>query len=340
MKYRVLVLTHQDIEVPDSVDGFSDKEIVVWRTEYDVLTALAHLGHEGLLIGGADGMAAIRQALLDWKPHIVFNLLEEFRGRGIYVPYLLGYCELMGQPFTGCNPAGLLLTDNKALTKKILRYHRIPVPAFLLVARGRRVRRPQRLGFPLIVKSNTAHGSVGIAQASVVNSEEELVDRVAFVHESLQTDAIVEQYIEGREIYVALIGNRRLTTFPIRELGLESMPEGTHRIATQKVKWDLDYRDKHRIKCRIAERLPDGLADRVFSLCKRVYRILNINGYARMDLRLTDAGRVYVLEPNPNPDLALDDDFAEAAEAGGMPYDRLIQRIINLGLKFHVRSAP
>ena len=326
MKLRVLVLTHQSIELPRRVKGS-------WKTEHHVISAIRRLKHDTKLLGNVEEVAAIRTTLFEWKPHITFNLMEEFRGEGIYVPYVLGYLQLMRQPFTGCNPTGLLLADDKVLAKKLLRYHRIPAPDFTFFPRGRAIRRPRRLPFPLIVKSSTEHGSAGIAQASLVTSDEKLTERVKFIHTQLGTDAVAEQYIEGRELYLGIIGNRRLQTFPVWEMRFENLPDNTPRIATERVKWNLEYQKKHGIKTGRAKDLPDAVADRIAKLCKRVYRILGLSGYARMDFRLTDDGRIFLLEPNPNPDLARDEDFAESAKAVGMGYDKLIDRVLKLGLR-------
>ena len=334
MKLRVLILSHQDFELPDDISKLSDKGIAPWKTDYDVVTALEELGHEARTLGAINDVASVRKTLQEWKPHIVFNLLEEFRGEGFYVPYLLGYLQLARQPFTGCNPSSLLLADNKSMTKKILRYHRIPVPDFAVFPLGRKIRRPKRLSFPLIVKSTIEHGSVGISQASIVNSDEKLEERVHFVHTNIQTGAVAEQYIEGRELYVGVLGNRRLETFPIWEMVFENLPEGTVPIATAKVKWDSEYQQRGGIKTGAAKDLPDDAKNRLRRISKRVYRILGLNGYARMDFRLTEDGKVYLLEPNPNPDLAYDDEFASAAKAAGMDYEALIQRILNLGRRY------
>ena len=333
MKLRVLVLTHQKIELPGSVKGLSEKEIAPWKTEYHVVNALKRLKHETTLLGGVDDFAAIRTTLFDWKPHITFNLLEEFRGEGIYVPYLLGYLQLMHQPFTGCHPTGLQVADDKVLAKKLLRYHRIPAPDFAVFQRGRAIRRPRRLAFPLFVKSSTEHGSAGIAQASLVTNDEKLAERVQFIHEQIGTDAVAEEYIEGRELYLGVIGDQRLQTFPVWEMRFEKLPDGTPRIATERIKWNLEYQKKHGIKTGAAKNLPDGVAARIVKLSKRVYRILGLTGYARMDFRLAEDGKLFLLEPNPNPDLARDEDFAESAKAVGMGYDRLIQRILRLGMQ-------
>jgi len=338
-RLRVLVLVHKDFVPPENIDGLSDKQVAPFKTEYDVVTALEHLGHEIRILGVVDELAVIRYALHNFKPHIVFNLLEEFRGEGIYVPYILGYFELMRVPFTGCNPSGLMLADRKVTVKKILRYHRIPVPDFATFPLGRRVKRPPRLGFPLIVKSSTEHGSVGIAQASVVWSDEKLAERVAFIHDSIGTDAIGEEYVDGREIYQGILGNQRLVLLPLWEMHFSKLAEGAPKIATEKVKWDLDYRDKIGLSTTRVKDLLPGIEAQLVRLCKRVYRILGLNGYARMDIRLTSDGRLYLLEANPNPDLAYDEDFAEAANAIGIEYPALVQKILNLGMRYHKGRA-
>lgn len=335
---RVLVLTHQRVELPESVKGLTQKDKAPWKTEYDVVTALKKLGHETKLLGGARELADIRTTLSEWKPNITFNLMEEFRGEGIYVPYVLGYLQLMRQPFTGCNPIGLQLADDKALTKKLLRYHRIPAPDFAVFSRDRKIRRPRRLSFPLIVKSSSEHGSMGIAQASLVTNDEKLAERVEFIHGQLRTDAMAEEYIEGRELYAGVLGNQRLETFPVWEMRFENLAEGAPRIATERIKWDLDYQKKRGIKTGAAKGLSEGTAERVWKLSRRVYRILGLNGYARMDFRLTEDGRLSLLEPNPNPDLAKDEDFAQSAKAAGIPYEQLVRRILNLGFRRRLRG--
>lgn len=328
------MMTHQAVDLPDTLDGYPASEIAEWKTEFDVTRALERLGHSCRLIGGFDEVSVIRRTLHDYKPHIVFNLLEEFRGEGVYVPFILGYLQLRRYPVTGCNPNGLMLADDKVLCKKILRYHRIPVPDFARVRHGRVTRRPRRLEFPLIVKSTSVHGSVGIAQASIVTSDEKLKERVDFIHDQIGTDALIERYVDGRELYQGVIGNRRLEVFPPWEMRFDRLPDAAPKIATEKVKWDLAYQKKTGITTGAAQNLPSAIVDRMGRMCKRVYRILGLTGYARMDFRLTEGGELFLLEPNPNPDLARDEDFAVSAESGGLDYDRLIQRVTNLGIRY------
>ncbi|MCB9849774.1 MAG: ATP-grasp domain-containing protein [Phycisphaerales bacterium] len=337
-KFRVVALMHEDFIPPEDLSGMSDREVAMLRTEYDVVTALEDLGHDVTILGVSDDIAPIRKTVVEKKPHIIFNLLEEFRGKGIYVPYVLGFLELMGSAYTGCNPSSLILATRKVTAKKILRYHRIATPAFVVFHRGKRVQRPAKLPFPLIVKSTMEHGSVGIAQASVVTSDEKLADRVAYVHEQVGTDAIAEQFITGRELYVGMIGNHRVQTFPLWEMHFDKVADGVHRIASESVKWNASYRKRHGITTGEAGDLPEGAADRIIHICKRVYRLLGLNGYARMDLRLADNGTVYLLEPNPNPDLAHDDDFSLSAQSGGMTYEELIQKLIGLGRRYRAND--
>jgi D-alanine-D-alanine ligase len=196
------------------------------------------------------------------------------------------------------------------------------------------VRRPRRLHFPLFVKSVTEEGSWGIARASLVQDDERLRERVEFVHRQIGTAAIAEEFIEGRELYVGLIGNQRLTTFPIWELRFTKTAADVPLIATGKVKWDMAYQEKLGVKTDAAVNLSDALRAEILRICRRAYRILDLSGYARMDLRLTEDGRVYVLEANPNPQLGYGEDFAESAEAAEIPYPQLLQKIVNLGMRY------
>jgi D-alanine-D-alanine ligase len=228
----------------------------------------------------------------------------------------------------------MFLGRDKAIAKKLLAYHRIPHPEFALVPRGRTFKRPRKLPFPLFVKSLTLDASIGISQASVVEDDAKLKDRVAFIHESLGTDALVERFIDGRELYVGVLGNHQLQTLPIWELLFTKMPEETRRIATERLKWSLKYQKKHGIVSEEAKDLPEGEAAKILDICKRVYRTLMLSGYARIDLRLAEDGRVFVIEANPNPQLSHDEDFAQAALKAGIEYGPLLERILALGLRW------
>ena len=336
-KLRVLVLVHEDLVPPDDLDGHSEKEIEAWKTEYDVVSCLRDMEHDAQPLGVSSDLAVIRRAIEDFKPHVAFNMLEEFHGVALYDQHVVSYLELMRQPYTGCNPRGLTLAHDKALSKKVLAYHRVPHPHFKVFPIGRKVRKPSRLDYPLLVKSLTEEASLGIAQASLVHSDDKLKDRVAFIHEKIGTDAIAGRYIDGRELYVGVIGNQRLQTLPVWELMFTNLPEGTQPIATAKVKWDEKYQKQIGVKTGPAENLPDGVADRILRLCKRAYRDLDLTGYARMDLRLAADATFYRIEANPNPQLAHDEELAESAAHAGIDYPELLKRILNLGLSYRAQ---
>ena len=329
---RVLVLVHKHLVPPDDAAGV-DLAGMEWKTEFDVISTLRGNGHEVKPLGIQDELNPIRQTIDEWKPTIVFNLLEAFDNINVFDQNVVSYLELLRVPYTGCNPRGLLLSRDKSLSKKLLTYHRIPIPEFAVFRRGRKVRVPPRLKFPLIVKSLTQEASIGISQASVVGDEEKLRKRVEFIHESVGTHAIAERYVDGRELYVGVMGNDRLQVFPVWEMHFSKMVEGDNwPIATERVKWSAKYQKKHGIATNKAVDLPEGLEVAIGKLAKRVYRSLELTAYARIDLRMDADGKVYVLEANPNPQIAHGEDFAESAEHSGVTYKELMDRILALGL--------
>ncbi|MCH2179037.1 MAG: ATP-grasp domain-containing protein [Mariniblastus sp.] len=333
-KLRALVLMHESLVPPKSIEGYTDEEILEWKTEFDVVTTLKDIGHEVLPLGVYDDLGDIRRAIKDFKPHVHFNLLEEFHGVGVYDHHVVSYLELMKQHYTGCNPRGLLLSHDKPLAKKILTFHRIHTPGFYVIPKGKKPRRPAGFKYPLLVKSVSEDASLGITQSSIVYDDEKLFDRIDYVHAETQTDALIETYIEGRELYVGVMGNRRLTTLPVWEMVFKNAPAGMPQIATSRVKWDLEYQKKLGIDTVAAEGLDPSTEQRILKTCKRVYRALSLSGYARMDLRLSDDGKVYVLEANPNPNLSFGEDFSESADKVGVSYQVLLQKIITLGLNY------
>ncbi len=336
---RVLVLMHEELVPPEQTDGI-DLSTVEWRTEHDVVSTLHELGHEVRPLGVQHELAVIRQTVDEWKPHIAFNLLEEFSGVAVYDQNVVSYLELLKVPYTGCNPRGLMLARDKGLAKKILYYHRIPIPEFITVPLGRIAKRPKDLLFPLIVKSVSEEASLGISQASIVDDDDRLQERVRFIHHSVGTGALVERYIEGRELYVGVMGNQRLQVFPVWELTMSHLPEEVHKIATARVKWSRAYQQKYGIKSSAAGDLTESQQQELHALAKRVYRSLGLSGYARIDFRLDPAGQVYVLEANPNPQIAKAEDFSDSALGADRSYSALLQRILDLGLKWHPHVTP
>lgn len=333
-KLRTIVLTHESLVPPDSIDGLTEKEMQPWKTEYDVVEALRERGHEVDVLGVLDDLAPIRRAVAEQNTQLIFNLMMEFQSVGAYQVHLASYLELLGIPYTGCNPRGILLARDKALSKQIFRYHRIPTPAFGVFPRGAKLRRRRGLTYPLFVKSLDEEASVGISQASIVHDDEHLAERVAFIHERVGSDAIAEEYIEGRELTVSVIGNRRLDVLPPWELFFRKLPEGTAPIATARVKWDLAYQERIGVDTGPADPLSDDERRRIERLARRVYRALGLSAYARLDLRMRADGRIYVIEANATPDIKRDEDLAASALSVGISYPQLIQRILNLALRY------
>ena len=331
-KLRVLALMHANLVPPPDVTGYDVTE-VPWKMEFDVAETLRTMGHEVLQLGVEDDLGLVRKSIAEFTPHLVFNLLESFHDISVFDSHVVSFLELLRIPYTGCNPRGLMLARDKSLAKTLMSGHRIPVPEFMVVRMGRKPRRPKKLQFPVIVKSLTQEASIGIARASVVEDDERMAERVRFIHESIGTDAIVEHFISGREMYVGIVGNQRLQVFPVWELRFDKLPEDGRLVMTDRAKWNTKYQKKYGIMTGPAD-LPPEVASRIQHLCKRVYRTLGLSGYARIDLRLDDQGRVYVLEANPNPQLAYGEDFAESAEHGGLSYEGLLQTILNNGLRW------
>jgi D-alanine-D-alanine ligase len=331
---RVLVLMHASLVPPASLDGLTEQQVDEFRTEYDVTRELQRSGHTVQALGLADNLSDLRTAITDWKPDVVFNLLEEFQGIVTYDQHVVAFLELMKQPYTGCNPRGMMISRDKVLSKQILMYHRIPTPGFALVRRGQRFRLPRRLKFPLFVKSATEDASLGISQASVIADAERLKERIDFIHQQTNSDALIEEYIEGRELYVGVLGNDRLRTFPVWEMDFGTLPDVMAGIATRKVKWDRRYQNKHGIRTGAAQTLPDGCASYLEKLSKRIYRALYLTGYARMDFRMRPDGSIFVLEANANPNISHQEDFADSAQAVGMDYPTLLEQIMRLGCNY------
>ncbi len=300
-------------------------------TEFHVADALRHLGHSVSAIGVSNDVAALAGNLKERKCDLVFNLTEQIGGDRLMDKNIAGILEIMGIPYTGSGPMGLMLSRDKRLCKQLLSLHRIRVPNFVSLPIDRKIKVPKPLKYPLVVKPAFEDGSEGISNASLVANEKALEERVRYVHGSWQQPVIAEEYVEGREFYVSVIGNRRLSVLPIRECKLGSGDSDGPMLATYSVKYNEKYREKWNIEFGFAELDPD-LVRRIERTCKNVYRILHLRDYGRLDLRVTPEGRITILECNPNPDLAFGEEVAESAERAGTGYEKLIDKIIRLAL--------
>ncbi len=332
-KLKVLALFDAVRPTELNQDMSPELKTVDWKTEAGVLAALKELGYPTEHQAIFDDLDLLRQKLQTFSPDVIFNLADQFRNNRAFDQHIVSFLAMTGIPFTGCGSTGLTLCKNKGISKKILSYHRIHTADFVIIPRGKRVVRPKRLRFPILIKPLKEEASYGISQASFVETDEQFQERVQFIHEKTDNDVIAEEYIEGRELYVGVMGNHRLQVFPIRELVFREVPPDEPKIATYKAKWDEAYRARWGLENRFAEGLEPEVVRNIESVCKRVYHLLTIDGYARLDLRLTAKNEVYVIEANPNPMLAPDEDFAQAALKAGLSFPQLIDRITRLGLK-------
>ncbi len=299
--------------------------------EHDVLKALRRLGHEVTVLPVFDSIEPIVEGVEKNPPDLVFNLAEQFANDRRHDKNLAGLLEMMDIPFTGTGSVGLMLCRDKALCKQLLATWNVRVPDFRVFPVGRPLKIPRRLKFPLVVKPAYGDGSEGISNASLVKSEEELKERVAIIHERFTQDAIAEEYVEGREIYVGVLGNDRLTVLPPYEVRFGKSEEEGPVLATYRVKWNKQYREKWKIEFGFAE-VERKVWARIADTCRRAYRILQLCDYARIDLRVTAEGKIYILEANPNPDITQGEEMAESARKAGINYKQFIQRIVSHAL--------
>lgn len=333
MKKKVLLLFDSPYKVErgyDFKEEFSDFD---WDTEKGVYKALLACGYQVRMLGLYNDIGPLLQEVDEFRPDIIFNLVEVFNQKSYLDKNVASVLEMFQIPYTGASPRNLLICCDKALTKTILNFHRIKVPQFYTFYRSRKIWLPKRLRTPLIIKPLSDEASRGLSQASVVEDQDSLVERVKFIHNNLGNEAIAEEYIQGREFYISILGNCRLKVLPIRELKFGKFPEDEPRIATYKAKWDYDYRRRWDIKNTFASGLSENLEEKIKKICKRAYRALNMKSYARFDIRITPEESIYILEANANPSLDPDDELAESAKKSGITYQELIKMIVKFGLR-------
>jgi len=331
-KTKILLLFSSPYQMPrgyDYKEEFADPENMY--TENDVYQALLANGYEVFLLGIYNDVTPLFEEVLENRPDVIFNMAEVFNEKSYYEKNMAALLEMIGIPYTGASSENIFICNNKGLTKKILSYHRIKNPRFHIFYRGHRVWLPKKLKLPVVIKPLNEEASRGISQASIVDKEDGFFERIKFIHQNMNADAIVEEYIEGREFYITIIGNKKLIVLPPRELKFGDLPEDA-RIATYKAKWDDDYRERWGIKSVYAGKLADGVWEEICDVCKRAYRALNMKSYLRFDIRLTPENKVYIIEPNANPCIAKIDEVAQSAEKQGISYDVLIKKVVNLAL--------
>lgn len=330
---RVLLLFDSPYATDDEYDFSNEFATDDWQSEADVYRTLCSLGYDVHVFGLYNSIEELIRVLKRCKPDIVVNLAEVFDQQSCFEKNIVAVLEMMKIPYTGSSSTSLMICNDKALTKKILSFHKIKVPHFNTYYRNRAVRLSRRLRLPLIIKPLCEEASRGISLASVVDSEELFLERIRYIHSTLKNDAIAEEYIPGREFYVGVLGNKRLTVFPPIELRFAHVPDDEPRVATYKAKWDTQYRKKWGIQNVFPGRLPNGLEERISDMCKRAYRALNMRTYARFDIRVTESGRTFIIEANANPCIAKKEDFALCAKKYGYTYESLIKKIIDISLQ-------
>ena len=300
--------------------------------EANVLTSLQRLGHEVVSMAVFDNVMDVVDKIRSFAPDVVFNQCESFHDDRALEPNIPALLELMKVRYTGSGPDGLLLCKDKALAKEVLSHHRVRVPRFVVSHLKSPLRRLQRFGYPAFVKPVGQESSDGIAKASFVRDEKEAIERLRFLHQKFNSDAMIEEYIEGRELYVGVLGNRRRVVFPPREIFFELVPDDEPKFATSHAKWNDAYRKKWGITNGPAAELPEAVLKDLRKLARNIYGWLRIRGFGRIDMRLSPSNELFVIEANPNPSLAAEDDFAQSANADGMTYDALIQEIVSAAL--------
>jgi len=330
---KVLLLFNSLYQRPrgyDYKEEFADPDDMY--TENDVYKALLANGYTVNILGLHNKIDPLLEEIEENRPDVIFNLVEIFSDKTHYEKNIAALLEMLDIPYTGATSDNIFLCNNKGLNKKIFAFHKIKIPRFYTFFRNHRVWLPKKLKLPTIIKPLCEEASRGISQASIVDNEEAFKDRIKFIHENMDMDAIAEEYIEGRELYITLIGNKRLTVLPAREMKFGELAEDA-RIATYKAKWDDKYREKWGIKSVFAGKLADGVGEDISDVCKRAYRALDIKSYIRFDIRLTADGKVYIIEPNANPCIAKIDEVAQSAEKIGVSYNQLIKKIINWAME-------
>ncbi len=311
-------------------------EVAAWKhnepeMEYQIADALRRRGHEVYLLGVRNDVDYLVASLDELRPDLVFNAVEAFHGDPTLEYLVPGMLEAEGYRYTGSPPLALLVSRNKAMSKKILAFHGIRVPGFVTYRPGEKVNGVPDLRFPLIVKPLQSDASAGIAQASVVQDQAALDERVAMVHVRFRQPAIAEEFVGGRELYVSMVGNGdELDVLPITEMVFDkrkTKPE--ERIATQSAKWDEDYRERKGIRNVFARPLAAAVRERIDEVCRRAFRALWLRDYARVDVRVAPDGEVWFLEANANPFISYGHDMANAANKAGMNYYKFIQRLVD-----------
>jgi D-alanine-D-alanine ligase len=335
-KLKIIVLFDRVLMDESEEQAASNEKSPVTRTldkkevEDEVAEALTKLGHDPVLYE-LDGTQKSLLGLARVEADLVFNLVESFADDDTADFKIAAYLELLGKKYTGAGTHGLLLAQDKAVAKKIFQFHGIHTPVFAKSFRGR-LDFSHDLQFPVIVKPAREDGSIGIEFSAVVSSIRELMERMDWLHANFDSPVLIEEYIEGREMYVGVLGNDKAEALPVVELDLSKLPEGMPKIAAAEVKWGKGTKAYRDTKSAIATDLPEETLAALQQTAVAAYQALELRDYGRVDMRLQADGRVQVIEVNPNPWLSSRAEFAMAARKSGRTYNQLIEEIVELAV--------
>jgi D-alanine-D-alanine ligase len=304
----------------------------------EIFEALEKLGHEPSYFE-LDGRPTSLHSLSRCDADLIFNLTESFDGDDTKEMNVVAYVDLLGLRYTGAGPHSIFLCQDKAIAKKIFAFHGIKTPFFATSYRGR-TEHAHDIAFPLIVKPSWEDGSIGIDEGAVVKNVKEMMERIQYIQDEFDSPALIEEYIEGREIYAGILGSYEHTqVLPLVELDLSRLPEGTPKIATYDVKFEKNTEAYKLTKSQVAENLDEETTKRLSDTALAAYRALKLRDYGRIDMRLAPNGDVYVIEANPNPWLASRQEFAMAAKASGRSYTELIGEIVDLAMSRYLNDG-
>lgn len=336
---KVLLLSDLSVPPPEDHDFSKFFGTEEWKSEAQLARTLKSLGHEVRAFGIQDTIEPLVDELRKTKPDLVFNLCEAVRDDRSHEPNVVSLLELMGVPYTGAGSVALQICKDKALTKKILAFHQIRVPLFTLSRVNSPLKNLKNFPYPAFIKPLDLEASEGIAQYSFSEDEKGTLERVKYIHEHFGIDAIIEEYIEGREITVGVLGNKKIRILPAREMCFGEMRADEPRFVTYKAKWDENYRKRWGIHSRPARNISSALEKKINEITRDIYDLFRIKGYARIDFRLTPNGELVFIEANPNPSISKDDDFVLSAEKAGLSYEDLIEQIISGALSAYEQQG-
>lgn len=301
--------------------------------EYEyIVEKLKSVGFNAYSLNIKDDLNFLLKHLTEVKPDVIFNFIEIFKDNPRFEMNIVGLYELLGIPYTGAPAMGLANCQNKVLAKRLLSSAGIRIPHFFIV-HAKSTKYPHRLKYPLLVKPAFEDASVGIENESIVSNGKQLRKRIEHVLKQFNQPALVEEFIEGRELNVAVLGDKRLRVLPISEIDFSQMPDHLHNIVSFQAKWDPHHESYHKTIPICPAPLPKNIEKRAKELAFRSFKVMGCRDYARVDMRLSKNNKLYVLEVNPNPDITEGAGFMRSAQHAGLSYAQALKKIVTYALK-------